>query len=147
GPIEVAGELLAAFGAVAGSNGRWRITPLGRWVLPILGARGVALLGSAEARGELAEICQLKITLRNARPACWRRLLVPTSATLGDLHEIIQIAFAWDNDHLHGFTVGRRHYGDPYFDAEYDEDKITTGEVFERARKPISYIYDFGDSW
>jgi hypothetical protein len=72
---------------------------------------------------------------------------VAPSATLGDLHEVIQIAFAWDGDHLHAFTVGRRQYGDPYFDAEYDEDKITVGEVFGRGRRPISYVYDFGDSW
>jgi hypothetical protein len=48
---------------------------------------------------------------------------------------------------MHGFTVGRRRYGDPYFDAEYDEDKITIAEVFDRGRSSISYIYDFGDSW
>ncbi|HEX5114242.1 MAG TPA: plasmid pRiA4b ORF-3 family protein [Pseudonocardiaceae bacterium] len=146
-PAEVALTLLTAFGAVADQRGRWRIGPLGQWVLPILGARGTALLGASGTRGETNGICQLKITLRHVRLACWRRVLVSASATLGDLHEIIQIAFAWDNDHLHGFTVGRRHYGDPYFDAEYDEDKITTAEVFDRGRTSISYIYDFGDSW
>jgi hypothetical protein len=73
--------------------------------------------------------------------------LVPASATLGDLHEVIQVAFAWDGDHLHAFTIGRRQYGDPHFDMEYDEDKITLAAAFARARKPISYVYDFGDSW
>lgn len=146
-PAEVALELLAVFGTVTGAGGKWRITPLGRWALPVLGARGTALLGSPEAYGEIAGVCQLKITLRHFRPPCWRRVLVPASATLGVLHEIIQVAFAWDNDHLHAFTVGRRQYGDPYFDAEYDEDKVTIGEVFDRGRKAISYVYDFGDSW
>jgi hypothetical protein len=146
-PAEVALELLAAFGAVVTLRGRWRISPLGRWVWPILAARGVALLGSSGTQAETGGLGQLKITLRHVRPTCWRRVLVPASATLGDLHEIIQIAFAWDNDHLHGFTVGRRRYGDPYFDAEYDEDKITIAEVFDRGRSSISYIYDFGDSW
>ncbi|KAA2265407.1 plasmid pRiA4b ORF-3 family protein [Solihabitans fulvus] len=144
---EVAVELLAAFGAATGKSGRWRVTPLGRWVLPVLGARGTALLGSPEAQGEIVGSCQLKITLRHVRPPCWRRVLVPASATLGDLHEIIQIVFVWDDDHLHGFTVGRRQYGDPYFDAEYDEGTITLGEVFDRGRRSISYLYDFGASW
>lgn len=146
-PGGVALELLAAFGAVAGESGRWRITPLGRWALPILVAHGTALLDSPETQVDVAGICQLKITLRHVRPACWRRMLVPASATLGDLHTVIQVAFAWDNDHLHAFTVGRRQYGDPYFDAEYDEDKITIGEVFDRGRRSIAYVYDFGDSW
>jgi Plasmid pRiA4b ORF-3-like protein len=74
-------------------------------------------------------------------------VLVPASATLGDLHDVIQIAFAWDDDHLHAFTVGRRQYGDPYFDAEYDEDKVTVAAAFDRSRKSLSYVYDFGDSW
>lgn len=80
------------------------------------------------------------------RPACWRRVHIPASATLGDLHEVIQVAFVWDGDHLHGFTVGRRRYGDPSFDFEYDEDEITLAIAF-RARKAISYTYDFGDDW
>ncbi len=146
-PAELSLDLLAAFGAVAGNSGTWRITPLGRWALSILAAHGTALLGSPDASGEVTGICQLKITLCHFRPTCWRRVLVPASATLGDLHEVIQIAFAWDNDHLHAFTVGRRQYGDPYFDAEYDEDKVTIGEVFDRGRKSIAYVYDFGDSW
>jgi hypothetical protein len=74
-------------------------------------------------------------------------VLVAASDPLGDLHAVIQITFAWDDDHLHAFTVGRRQYGDPYFDAEYDEDKITVGEVFARGRTSISYVYDFGGSW
>jgi hypothetical protein len=146
-PAEVALELLAAFGTVTGGVGRWRITPLGQWVAPILGVRGAALLRSADSGNEVDGVCQLKITLRHVRPTCWRRVLVAASDTLGDLHRVLQIAFAWDGDHLHAFTVGRRQYGDPYFDAEYDEDKITVGEVFGRARGPISYTYDFGDSW
>lgn len=146
-PAEVALEVLAAFGAVSGASGQWRITPLGRWALPVIAGRGASLLGSSDVEDETGGGCQLKITLRQVRPSCWRRVLVPASATLGDLHDIIQIAFAWDNDHLHGFTVGRRQYGDPYFDFEYDEDKITLATVFARARKPISYVYDFGDSW
>jgi hypothetical protein len=146
-PADVALELLADFGALVGAGERWRITPLGRWARSVLETRGVSLLGSSDAQADTDGICQLKITLRYVQPTCWRRVLVPASATLGDLHEIIQIAFAWDGDHLHAFTIGRRRYGDPYFDTGYDEDKITLATAFARARKPISYVYDFGDSW
>ncbi len=146
-PAEVALELFAAFGAVTPDGGRWRISPLGRWALPRMGGSGFALPEPAGARVPADAVCQLKITLRYVRPACWRRVLVPASATLGDLHEVIQVAFAWDDDHLHAFTIGLREYGDPGFDMEHDEDKITLAEAFARARKPISYVYDFGDSW
>jgi hypothetical protein len=78
-------------------------------------------------------------------------VLLAESASAGvrharDLHDVIQIAFAWDDDHLHAFRVGHRQYGDPGYDAECDEDKMTVGEVFVRSRGPISYIYDFGES-
>lgn len=143
-PVEVTVELLAAFGAVTDHPER-RITSLGRWALALIGTRGVSLVDSSDGEDEEATY-QLKIVLQHVRPACWRRVHIPVSATLGDLHEVIQIAFAWDGDHLHGFTVGRRRYGDPSFDFEYDEDEITLAAAF-RARKPIRYTYDFGDDW
>jgi hypothetical protein len=146
-PAEVALEVLAAFGAVTGDGGQWRITPLGRWALPLLTGLDMSPPGRSGTEIAADAVCRLKITLRSVRPPCWRRLLVPAATTLGDLHEIIQIAFAWDDDHLHAFTIGRRRYGDPYFDIEYDEDEITLITAFARARKPISYVYDFGDSW
>jgi hypothetical protein len=143
-PAEVTVELLAAFGAVTDPPAR-RITSIGRWALSVIGTRGVSLLGSSDDV-DGAGTYQLKIALQHVRPACWRRVRIPASATLGDLHEVIQVAFAWDGDHLHGFTIGRRRYGDPYFDAEHDENKITLAAAF-RARKTISYTYDFGDDW
>ncbi|WP_223839556.1 plasmid pRiA4b ORF-3 family protein [Saccharopolyspora pogona] len=144
-PAEVTLELLAVFGAITDAPVR-RITPLGRWALSVIGTRRVSLLGSSDDLEEDGTY-QLKIALQHVRPACWRRVLMPASATLGELHEVIQIAFAWDGDHLHGFTVGRRQYGDPYFDFDYDEHEITLAAAFARARKPITYTYDFGDDW
>jgi hypothetical protein len=144
-PAEVTVELLATFGAVTGTPER-RITPLGRWALSMIGSRGESLLGVSDDVDE-DEAYQLKIVLRHVRPACWRRVVIPASATLGELHEVIQIAFEWDGDHLHGFTIGRRRYGDPYFDFEYDEYETTLATAFALTRKPITYTYDFGDDW
>lgn len=144
-PAETTVELLAAFGAVTGTSKR-RITPLGRWGLAMIGTRGESLLGVSDDVDE-DRTYQLKIVLRHVRPACWRRVVMPASATLGELHEVIQVAFAWGGDHLHGFTIGRYRYGDPYFDFEYDEYKTSLAAAFARARKPITYSYDFGDDW
>jgi hypothetical protein len=142
-PAEVMMELLAAFGAVTAEQ---RLTPLGRWALSMLGSRAESLLGASDDIDEDGTY-QLKIVLQHVRPPCWRRVVIPASARLGELHEVIQIAFEWDGDHLHGFTIGRRRYGDPCFDFEYDEYETSLATAFARARKPITYTYDFGDDW
>src|SRR5260370_1818911 len=43
----------------------------------------------------------VKVTLRGARPAVWRRLDVPSDLPLSGLHEGIQTAFAWFDCPLH----------------------------------------------
>ena len=35
----------------------------------------------------------------------WHRLQIPGSTSLADLHHMIQIVFAWDDDHLHRFHI------------------------------------------
>jgi len=61
---------------------------------------------------------QLKVTLRHVKPAIWHSVRLPVIATLGDLHQVIQLLFGWDGDHLHAFQVGRRTYSDPFFTLE-----------------------------
>lgn len=50
-------------------------------------------------------IYQLRITLRDSKPPIWRRVAVPSDITLGQLHEVIQIAMGWTNSHLHQFML------------------------------------------
>ncbi|MFP4144197.1 MAG: plasmid pRiA4b ORF-3 family protein [Phycisphaeraceae bacterium] len=51
------------------------------------------------------DIYQIRVDLRDTKPPIWRRLLVPGEITLGQLHEIIQIAMDWTNSHLHQFRL------------------------------------------
>ncbi len=133
-------EILVGFGAVTEER---KLTELGRWALGQL-TRGGDDIISAEPHVPPDRICQLKITL--AGVGCWRRVLIHSDASLGDLHWVIQEAMRWDDDHLHGFTVGSRRYGDPGYDMS-DEDEIAIGEAFTRTRQRIGYTYDFGDDW
>jgi hypothetical protein len=60
-----------------------------------------------------ADVLSLKVTLRNTKPPIWRRILMPESMTLADLHLAIQTAMGWYSCHLHDFDVDGRRYGDP----------------------------------
>jgi hypothetical protein len=59
---------------------------------------------------------QLKIGLNGAGPPLWRRLQIPSAASLGFLHDVIQETFGWEGFHLHRFHNERgREWGDPDF--------------------------------
>ncbi|MEV4167344.1 plasmid pRiA4b ORF-3 family protein [Nonomuraea dietziae] len=60
----------------------------------------------------MGTIHQLKVTLRGVHPPVWRRVHVPSTATLDALHEVIQVAMGWEQQHLHVFGKGDREYGD-----------------------------------
>lgn len=141
-------EVLLLFGALHDGSKPSHVTPLGRWLSAAIAAReGVSRATYPPPAVAHDQICQLQIRLTDIRPPCWRRVLVPASATLGTLHDIIQVVMDWDEDHLHMFTVGHQHYGDPFFDAESDEDATTLADLLTSARSTIRYVYDLGDNW
>ncbi|MGD9145493.1 MAG: plasmid pRiA4b ORF-3 family protein [Anaerolineae bacterium] len=103
-------------------------------------------------RAKDVPIYQLKVTLKDTKPPIWRRLLVRSDTTLGDLHTIIQAAMGWWNYHLHQFIVGETYYGEPhpdYFDylEMLDERGVTLGQVAPSEGDKFDYEYDFGDGW
>jgi hypothetical protein len=117
-------------------------------------ARVVAAVRAFVASGvtpSIDQVCQLKVGLVHWRPPIWRRVLVPATVTLGDLHAVIQILFGWDGDHLHLFEVGGKRYSDPFFDLDRlemdDEESVRLRGVFTGSNKKIRYEYDFGASW
>lgn len=91
----------------------------------------------------------LEVTLNEIQPAIWRRVRVPGSATLGQLHDILQRAFGWTDSHLHVFRIGRQVFGVPSpedFEPLVDERSVRLDEV-AAPRTAILYEYDFGDGW
>lgn len=54
---------------------------------------------------------QFKIVLRHVSPMVWRRVVVPSALTLADLHEVIQVAMGWEDEHLHRFHVHGQDHG------------------------------------
>jgi Plasmid pRiA4b ORF-3-like protein len=76
-----------------------------------------------------------------------RQVEVPSDLTLAGLHEVIQVLFDWDGDHLYQFAIGRRRYADPYYLAACEDDDAPLAEVAGRAGKVITYTYDLGACW
>ncbi len=94
---------------------------------------------------------ELKVTLREVRPAIWRRVRVAGSLTLRDLHHVLQVALGWTDSHLHEFEIRGRRYGMPDSEEDYgesplDEVEYRLGELV-RVGDRFEYVYDFGDNW
>jgi len=65
----------------------------------------------AKNKTSVRQIFQIKVTLLGSDPEIWRRLLVPASMTLDVLHNVLQIAMGWENDHLYEFRKGKQIFG------------------------------------
>lgn len=107
---------------------------------------GLAYLDDVEPRKML-----LKISLNRVKPAAWRKVEVPSNISLEHLHNVIQTAFGWQNEHLHKFMVGDddiepkgRGYA---YDADYNAWLVSLDEVMYGVGCSIKYLYDFGASW
>jgi hypothetical protein len=59
---------------------------------------------------------ELTITLLGVEPPVWRRVQVPSGATLSRVHGDIQAVMGWSNSHLHQFEIGDIRYGSPDHD-------------------------------
>ncbi|NCB02423.1 MAG: plasmid pRiA4b ORF-3 family protein [Spirochaetia bacterium] len=92
---------------------------------------------------------QLKITLLKSKPPIWRRFTVPSTFTLDNLHDVVQIVMGWTDSHLHEFIIDAEHYtNDPegYGDG-LPSNKYRLNRLIFQEGQTFSYIYDFGDYW
>lgn len=102
---------------------------------------------------------QFKIHLRDIKkPPVWRRIAIPGDFTFRDLHNAIQTAFGWWNEHLYqfqrhpfdgGWSVSEPNKeDDDWFDATEDSRRTLVGAFIQRMKlTKFVYVYDFGDSW
>jgi hypothetical protein len=85
----------------------------------------------------------------------WRRLILPSSITLGQLHLVLQAAFTWDDDHMHAFEVrGVRYepvvpdtFPSLFREPARDEERAQLHRLAARPGDVVDYTYDFGDDW
>jgi len=89
---------------------------------------------------------ELEVSLRDVDPRVWRRIVVPESISLRNLHEVLQVAMGWDGTHLYRFAIGDVDFGDV-------EDVDELGDVRTKLADLVApgatfrYDYDFGDGW
>src|ERR1700678_4357003 len=99
------------------------------------------------------KVFQFKITLKDIKPAIWRRIQISESCSFWDLHEAIQCAMGWTNSHLHCFDVRNRHGEEEQIGFEdkelgsKDGSKIKVRNYISLENSKVRYLYDFGDGW
>ena len=99
---------------------------------------------------KIPDLLQLRIELAWIKPKIWRRIVVPESITLGDLHHVLQMAFKWGGYHLHEFEFDGERFGIP--DPEFDWEPVRSEKRIQlktalSGMTSFKYIYDFGDHW
>jgi hypothetical protein len=99
----------------------------------------------------MSELLHLHIQLNGIKPAIWRAVAVPDWITLKQLHQVIQIAFAWEDCHLYEFQIAGHRYADYDSDWDFDEPALKAGKAVLGlcllGKKAFTYTYDFGDDW
>jgi hypothetical protein len=62
----------------------------------------------AETDHHQPQIYQLRVVLRGISPLISRRLLVRSDSTVAQLHQALQVAFGWEDEHLNRFEIRGR---------------------------------------
>ena len=84
-------------------------------------------------------IVQIKVWLIGKSPMVWRRVLVPASCTLRELHGVIQVAMGWEGLHLFQFLLRAARYGSLELSASSAE--VTMAAL--RLRKGARFVYEY----
>lgn len=92
---------------------------------------------------------RLRVVLRGVEPAVARVIDVPASATLPELHELLQAAIGWTDSHLHQFVTPETTYGMelPGLEVWPEDQRDETGARLADLGAGFEYLYDFGDGW
>src|SRR5215468_2504370 len=97
----------------------------------------------------MAEIALIRIEIDDVTPAVIRRIEVPVTIRLDDLHFVLQIAIGWQNCHPFEFRLGDRAWG--LVDRDLEENPLpaeaaTLADIFALGRT-FAYAYVLGDDW
>jgi len=97
----------------------------------------------------------LTLTIKLVRGFCaqpWQATLeIDESATLEDLHQAIQKAVSFDNDHLYEFYIAKTKRSRERISFDDENEglyEITLNSIFPLEEgKKCFYLFDYGDNW
>jgi hypothetical protein len=95
----------------------------------------------------------LHISITFSDPLIWRRIQVPGTFTLAQLHDTIQLSMGWTDSHVHQFLVGKISYEPtirtnlPRESKRFDEHKYKLYALEDGMRFMFSYLYGAGEGW
>lgn len=95
----------------------------------------------------------LHISITFSDPLIWRRVQVPGTFTLAQLHDTIQLSMGWSDSYVHQFLVGKISYEPtmktriPRESKRFDEYKYKLHTLEEGMRFMFAYIYAAGEGW
>ena len=99
-------------------------------------------------------VYQIVVTLKDSKPPVWRRFHVPSSLTLAQLHDALQIIMGWTDSHLHRFIINGQEFGRPDYEDRFEDDdplrderRIHLAKLFPVVPAAFLYEYDYGDGW
>lgn len=115
-------------------------------------------------------MARLHVSLDDAVSPIERSIEIDSTLLAIDLHTVLQIAFGWNDSHLHEFRPGSSSrpldwQGDAHvvdlvvtdthdLERDYawwiealDECDVTVGQLVAIGRSSVEYAYDFGDNW
>ena len=103
-------------------------------------------------------IWTLRVKLPQVQSECVRVIEIKSTATFSELHEAIQEAVDFDNDHLFDFFIGRHPGNRAYtIGGEPNWDTINPVRTYRKVRissvwplptgMKLYYLFDFGDYW
>ena len=89
------------------------------------------------------DIMQLKVRLLGISPMIWRRVLVPVSISLRELHGVLQVAMGREGVHLFAFDVYGVRYGS--FELSMGSPRVALTQFGFRKNDKLSCTCDMGD--
>jgi hypothetical protein len=90
-------------------------------------------------------IMQVKVWLVGISPMVWRRVLVPATFTLGELHGVIQVVMGWEGIHLYQFQLRAARYGS--WELSAHSPNVTLAALRFREGARFVYEYDLNIPW
>jgi len=100
----------------------------------------------------------LRITIKDHKPAIYRKFSVPSNISLRHLSELLIDIMGWSGGHLNQFRKGNDYYAPAYQrDGEipslfgpardFNQEEFSISDILSEKGKTIEWEYDFGDSW